>query len=197
MSRTVLAIAAVLVIGLGITLWFLSRPGDSASASTPAPTTDDMPSPSRATSGPRHTATSPDTTQPSAGVITHDHRTGSSTPDPDLAQPATPAKRDRDLPSQLTFEVTRGLKVAVEECASLIPAGERSGPTRIAGSIDVSIRDQVATINTVDLAITGSTGPSVETAKQCVVQKSLGLQSPATDQANIEHYSIEVSFRMP
>jgi hypothetical protein len=61
----------------------------------------------------------------------------------------------------------------------------------------VSIRDQVATINGMDVAITGSTGPSVETAKQCVVQKSLGLQSPATDQANLEHYSIELSMRMP
>jgi hypothetical protein len=196
MSRAVLAIGAVFVIGLGLVLWFLSRPGDNASASTPVmPTTDDPPTP-RATSSSRHSATLPDTTHAPTGVITHDHRTGSNTPDPDLVAPAT-TKHDRDLPSQLTFEVTRGIKVAVEQCASLIPAGERSGPTRIAGSIDVSIRDQVATINTLDLAITGSTGPSVENAKQCVVQKSLGLQSPATDQANIEHYSIEVSFRMP
>jgi len=196
MSRAVLAIGAALVIGLGVVLWMLSRPGDSASASTPGTNADEAPAAASRT-GRRHSATAPDTTPTTPTVITHDHRTGSNTPAPDLVEPNTPVKRDRDLPSQLTFEVSRGIKVAVEQCGSLIPAGERSGPTRLTGSIDVSIRDQVATINGLDVAITGSTGASVETAKQCVVQKSLGLQSPAADQANIEHYSIEVSFRMP
>jgi hypothetical protein len=177
----------------------MSRPGDGATAST---TASEKPQEapvqeSRPPSGRRHSATAPDQAPSPNAVVTHDHRTGSATPDPDLAEPHAADKRDRDLPSQLTFDVSRGLKVAVEQCASLIPAGERTGPTRVTGSIDVAIRDQVATIHGVDVAITGSTGPSAEAAKQCIAQKSLGLQSPAADQANLEHYSIEVSFRMP
>jgi hypothetical protein len=203
MSRTILAIGAVLVLGLAIGVWILSRPSDNASAEPAnahpgSPADHDDPRPSLAESGSGTSGTSRRTrARTGDDVVVHDHRTGDSPPSPDLVEPTKQTKRDRDLPSNLTFEVSRGVKAALEQCASLIPAGERTGASRLRGSIGVGIKDHVATIRAADLSFTGSTGPAADSAKQCVVQKSVGLQTPAQDQPDLESYSIEVSFRLP
>jgi len=201
MSRAILAIGAVVVIGVGIALWIVVRSDPSPATSSAAthvvtekPETTPAPAPALSEGSPKTPRMRND-----GDVITHDHRTQArrsvdAEAPPPKQDPPAPAP---DVPSRLTFDVTRGVKKAVEECGSFVPASERTGPARMRGTITVNVKSGVATIQGADLAVTGATGTAADQARQCVAQKSMGLQTAAADQADLESYAIEVSFLIP
>ena len=128
-------------------------------------------------------------------VRVRDHRTGDNKP-LDLPPNQHPAE-GRELPATLTHDISQQVKKLVWSCGADVPKDARGTKPRVDGQLTVSIKDHTLTINTIAAQVRDVDGPSADTLKQCVEQKSVGLTSVASDQADITDYGIGITFAIP
>jgi hypothetical protein len=124
-----------------------------------------------------------------------DHRSGTNAPI-DVPPNVHPAE-GRQIPSLLTHEIAQKLKAVMKQCTADLPAEARGAKPRLEGQIKIAIKDQKATVTKAFMQLRDMTGDAVETTKQCIEQKAVGIENPATDQADLEDYDIHITFAIP
>jgi hypothetical protein len=206
MNRLLLALVAIaLVIGAWLLLRKDKAPAapEAGSAAPSASTDPSTPSTPSTSPPPRLPPTVTDTTKqiPPAGsaneymvgdVMIRDHRSGSNAPidiPPNIHRPNT-----RQLPSTLTAQVAQQIRGVLVDCAKDLPKEARGEHPRLEGTINVSIKDRKLTVTSAAYQLRDVTGDAVETTKSCVEQKSVGLSTAASDQEDIDNYSIGITF---
>ena len=128
-------------------------------------------------------------------AVVRDHRTGDH-PVSDVP-PKMNAPGGRKIPSTLTYEIGTRLRPLVEECGGKnIPADVRGAKPRLAGEIEISIKDHQAQVTRATYQLHDITG-DYDAVKTCVEQKSVGVMVPAADEADLTTYSISLTLRVP
>jgi hypothetical protein len=128
-------------------------------------------------------------------IRVRDHRAGDSEP-LDIPPNVHPAE-GRALPSTLTHEIAQKVKAVVMACTASLPEDARGGRPRVEGQIEVAIKGGQMTITKSTMQLREVIGDAALTTKQCVETKSIGLANPAPDQADLDRYSINVTFAIP
>jgi hypothetical protein len=204
--RVVLAIFALAVLAAAVILYLKLR-DDDASAGTPgstgsSPAADDEPKApaTRPTLAPANRDTAVASSDGSAGEVTingvriRDHRTGDHPP-VDLPPNVHAPKSHRVAPT-LTADISTKIQAVMHECVTAMPADARGAKPRLDGTIQIAIKDQQARITQSAVQLRDVVGSSADTTKQCIEQKSLGLTAPATDEPDLESYSISITFAL-
>lgn len=206
MNRVLLV---VVVIALAIGGWLLFRkekpattPAQPGSAAPAQPTASSEPSAS-SSEPPPSLPSNVDSTKPvpppgSANEYTigdvrvRDHRAGSNAPmdiPPNIHRPNT-----RQLPSSLTADVAQKIRGVLADCAKDLPKEARGEHPRLEGTVQVAIKDHKLTVTSAAYQLRDVSGDAVDATKSCIEQKSVGLQTVASDQDDIDNYSIGVTF---
>lgn len=210
--RNVLVIGLAIVVALVVGLWLLlgrddqttaqasptpatgpavdtstrARPSVTPGAPTGAPIVPSMPPPSSA-ENPREYAV--------GDVHVRDHRAGDNKP-LDIPPNAHPAE-GRAIPSTLTHEIAQKVRTVMMECVASLPKEARGSKPRLEGQIVIAINANKLSITKSTMHLRNISGDAVEPTKQCIESKALGLENPAPDQADLDNYSINISFAIP
>jgi hypothetical protein len=210
--RKALVIGGLVVIALLAVLWFAlkkdlsaaeptttsSNPGPSAPVA--APPVNSQPSVTSGTTGDQ-----PSLPQPAAGenprdyavgdIRVRDHRAGDHKP---LDIPPNVHRAEgRAIPSTLTHEVAQKVKTVMMQCVTDLPKEARGEKPRLEGQISIAIKEKKVTVTKSTMQLRNVSGESVEPTKQCIEQKSIGLENAAPDQADLDDYTINISFAIP
>lgn len=128
-------------------------------------------------------------------VRVRDHRAGDNKP-LDIPPNVHPAE-GRTIPSTLTHEIAGKVKQVMMQCVETLPKEARGEKPRLDGQISIAIKDKKATVTKSTMHLRNVTGESVEPTTQCIVKKSIGLENAAADQADLDEYTINISFAIP
>jgi hypothetical protein len=209
MNRKLAALGGAGVAVLGIVLWVWLRSGshdDDAPASSDrsagsAAGIDPAPKPVTITPSPSLPVVTEGAARPAAGSATEyavgdvrirDHRSGTHAPldlPPNIHKPEA-----RQLPSALTHAISQKVKAAMVECIASLPR-ESTGPSpRLEGTIFVTIKDHQLSISQATMALRDVFGAAADPVRQCVEHKAVTLSTPAPDEADMDAYSISVTF---
>jgi len=202
MKRALLvaAVAALAIVGW---LWFRKgspdapapAPGSAAGSGEPiagTPTVTPAPSLPGSSGAPR-------LPEPGAGsdyvvgdVRVRDHRGGSNAPmdvPPNIHAPNT-----RELPPALTQDIAQKVRTVLADCAKDVPKDARGPHPRLEGQIVVSIKDHKLSVTGATMQLRDMPVDTVDATKQCVETHSVGLETAASDQDDLDNYSIGVTF---
>jgi hypothetical protein len=122
-----------------------------------------------------------------------DHRSGARTDD--VPAPIHPPE-GRKIPSQLTSAVAQRVREVMNECAASLPAHARGAQPRLDGTIAIGIKDQRATVTRAAVQLRDVSADAAQPIAHCIEQKSIGVETSAGDEADLEAYSITVAFRL-
>lgn len=201
------AILVVVVLALAIGGWLLFRkekpepPVTSGSASAvqaPALSPSPTPLPDPAPSLPSNVEAHPVPPAGSANeymigdVRVRDHRSGSNAPldiPPNIHRPNT-----RQIPSSLTNAIAQKVRAVLADCTKDLPKDARGAHPRLEGQVVVAIKDHKLTVTGATMQLRDVSGDALEPTRQCIEQHSVGLQTAATDQDDLDNYSIGVTF---
>ena len=212
MNRTLLVIGGALVAIAGLVLVLLmrddTRPDTTGSAQPPAdpatPAADPRTARAERTHANHPTVTATQTTQTPTtndgevkeyevnGVKIRDHRKGDHAA-PDLPPNIHPLE-GRRLPATITADISTKLQAVLKECAANVPAEARGVKPRLDGTIFVSIKDHQLKITQSTAQLRDVVGASVEPTKRCFEEKSVGLTTTAGDEADLDGYSISITY---
>ena len=130
------------------------------------------------------------------GVRVRDHRKDRSSP---ISLPTTrPPPRGRRITPELTGAFINQINPIVRECAAThLPPEVRGAKPRAAGQILIAIKDQQASVTSTTVELSDVTGGTVDQARKCIEDKSVGLTAPAANEADLEDYPIQISFVIP
>lgn len=217
MSRAPLVIGAIVVVVAAVALVILLGGDDDAATSSESmatPATQAKPvTPPPLERNPSVTVADmprmPGGTQPSlpqggehpreyavGDVRVRDHRAGDNQP-LDIPPNVHPANA-RLIPSSLTHAISSKLQAVVRECAASLPREGRGAKPRLEGQIWVSITSQQMSVTEAIVQLRDlPEGTAIDAAKQCVQTRAIGLATPAADEADLERYSIRVSYALP
>lgn len=203
-----LAIAAALLLVVAVVLWFALRsdeppaqassplvrpappvappslPGEPVRPGQPTVAAVDRPAGSAAPGSYRETVIN--------GVRVRDHRKNPS--DPIDLPPNVRPPDARKLPPELTREISNRLLPVVTECAASVPREARGTSPRVEGVVAISIKDKQVAVTESTVQLRDVVGASVDPTKQCLEQKMVGVTLPAGEQADLDRYTIHVSF---
>lgn len=206
--KAALIATAGLVVVAGVGLVLLMSGGHSASAVAPShgsatPTTVASPDPSLpASRTPAPSLGSAATGSDGAkeymvgDVKVRDHRSGNNAP-MDIPPNAHPAN-SRDLPSDLTHDITQQVRNVIFDCAAAVPKDAKGEKPRVIGQLLVAIKDYKLSITSEALETRDISDEAAATAlKQCAQEKSAGFTSAAKDQADVNDYAIQLNFALP
>ena len=198
-----LAIGGVLALGLGIGLWWMLRSDDAPAPAAPRPEPKPRETVTPAASSDRPVlprdhdgSASPTTREYAVGdTVIRDHRTGDqiTRTEPPIRHP----DRTRQLPPSLTKAISQKVRAVMDDCATAIPRDARDDKARLDGEIVVAIKDHTLSVSRTAVALSNVTGPALDAAKQCIEQRSTGLQTTAAGEQDIDNYKISLSFRLP
>jgi hypothetical protein len=204
MKRSLLVVA--LLVASILAVWLLRTKHD-APAAPPQPTGSAAPVVERVSGSASVTAAPslPDNggearlAEPGSGsdyvvgdVHVRDHRSGSNAPmdvPPNIHAPNT-----RQLPSTLTQDIAQKVRAVLADCAKDVPKDARGDHPRLEGQILVSIKDHTLSITKATMQLRDLSNDAAEATKQCVEAHAVGLQTEASDQDDIDNYSIGVTF---
>lgn len=125
-------------------------------------------------------------------VRVRDHRAGSNAPmdiPPNVHPPGA-----RVIPSKLTSAVAQQVRGVLAECTKDIPREARGPHPRLEGQLIVTIKDHMMTVTEATMQLRDMPADSLDATRQCVEQRSVGLQTAAADQDDLDKYSIGVTF---
>jgi hypothetical protein len=213
-SRPVgLIIAGLALTAAALLVWMIVRAGDdSASASPPqqpaagAPVDPPAPraerpngpgSPQVAESAQERrsgNADRPVTETIVNGVRVRDHRRDRSTPI--LVQDRPPGVGVHRVSRTVTADLNNRILPFVRECVSGVPPEARGARPRVESQVIISIKDHQARVTEATVEISDAAGATLESAKQCIQQKALGVTVPAADEDDVENYPIRLSYSL-
>ena len=129
-------------------------------------------------------------------VKIRDHRSGDNARI-DIPPNAHPAN-SRDLPSELTHDISQQVRRVIYECAAAVPKESKGEKPRVIGQLLVAIKDHKLSITSEALETRDINDDAAATAlKQCTQEKSAGFTSAARDQADVTDYGIQLNFAIP
>lgn len=211
--RKALVLGGVVVLAILVALW-LALKNDTSAAGGPtsgsgasSPVAIDVTPPPRGTPSVTDGTTQAPPALPQASDGEHprdyvvgdirvrDHRSGDNKP-LDIPPNAHPAE-GRAIPSTLTHEVAGKVKQVMMQCVANLPKEARGNKPRLEGQISIAIKDKKVTVTKSTMQMRNVTGESVEPTKQCIEQKSIGLETAAPDQDDLDDYTINLSFAIP
>jgi len=129
------------------------------------------------------------------GVKIRDHR-GGDNKQIDLPPNPHPAE-SRELPSELTHDISQQIRRQMNACATAIPKDVRGTKPKLDGQLTVAIHDHKLTVTDMALQVRDVDGPSADALKQCVQDKSASYVSSAPDQPDLDNYGIAITFALP
>jgi hypothetical protein len=202
MKRSLVVVALLLA---GIVAWLvMKKPAHDDPAPQPgsaAPTAERISGSATVTAAPSLPSSSGEGRLPEPGsgndyaigdVQIHDHRSGSNAPmdiPPNIHAPNT-----RALPATLTQDVAQKVRVVLADCAKDVPKDARGDHPRLEGQILVSIKDHKLSITSATMQLRDLSNDAAAATKQCVETHTVGLETAAQDQDDIDNYSIGVTF---
>ncbi|HZJ62193.1 MAG TPA: hypothetical protein VFD36_01620 [Kofleriaceae bacterium] len=128
------------------------------------------------------------------GVRIRDHRSGDRTPS---AMPsAIHPPEGRKIASQLTSDIAQKVRTVMTECAASLPAHARGAEPRLEGTIAIAIKDHLATVTRAAVQLREVRADAASAVERCIEQRSVGVATPAGDEADLEAYSITLAFRL-
>lgn len=207
MSRTLLGVLAAVVLIAGASLYvLLGKSSDKSPATTTTTTTAPNGATVTTTTGGAGTPSLPTTpSAPTAGTTdeytvggmkVRDHRRGDTAKldiPPNVHMPGA-----TEIPSTLTHALAQQVKGVMRECVKTLPANARGEQPKLEGQITIAVKDQKASITKSLIHLRDvKEGDAVTAAKQCIEQKSIGLDAPASDVPNLDAYTINLSFAIP
>jgi len=206
MKLLVAAGALIVVAGVALVLMMSKSDPDHAPATAkPAPSSPSGPTPSvSGDPSPALPATAPsNATVGSDGVKEYmvgdvkvrDHRAGDNK-QMDLPPNPHPAEA-RELPSELTHDISQQIRRQMNTCAAAVPKDVRGAKPKLDGQLTVAIHDHKLTVTNMALQARDVDGPSADALKQCVAEKSASYVSSAPDQPDLDNYGIAISFALP
>lgn len=213
-----LIIAVVAVAAAGLLLWMILRSGDEDAAASAPQTAGGPAAPyeGRASAGEGGERPSlPSTASPEQGrrsrgsgdaertttetiingVRVRDHRRDRSKPIVIPARP--PPAHARRIPPELTREISNRILPVVRECASQVPPEARGVKPRVEGQVVIAIKGGQVQLSEATIEISDVVGASLETAKQCIRDKALGVTVPAGEEADLADYPVRLSYTLP
>jgi hypothetical protein len=126
------------------------------------------------------------------GMRVRDHRKDRTQP-VDIGSGSRPPNARRIQPS-LTADISNRILPIVRECGASVPTEARGVKPRVEGEILIAIRSKQVQITRANVQLTDVVGASVDPTKQCIEQKVLGLTVPAGEEADLEDYTITLSY---
>ena len=197
--------AVLALVAAGVAIWLGTRDsGDSPSAAvdkpkmvpiTPGSAVDHRTPPATVTPAIASDVGSDDATTYKVDTITiHDHRGSNAGSALDLPPGIHPPNMRQISPAAVA-NVSRGVRGVLAECQKLVPPIPPGPKPRMDGEIVISIKNGQATI-TKGLVQLRDTVGDVEPAKQCLEQKVVGVTSDAAGEADLDAYSIHMSFAL-
>jgi len=213
MSRTVVVIGglSMVVLGLlvGLWLWLVKTDDTPATATTPPPVSptvaDRTPPPvsphggTTTTVGPAPEAPIPDKENVKeytvGGTKVRDHRSGEHKPldvPPNVHVPG-----GLQIKPATTQIVSTRLQSVMKDCVASLPREARGDKPRLEGQVVVTIKDKKLTVTQSTMQLRNIADDAAPGLKQCIEQKSVGLSDTASGEADVENYSINISFAIP
>jgi hypothetical protein len=197
------AILGAAALVLAVALYFVFHTTDKDPAPPPAP-----PDPPPAANVREHEATPAPSLPAGQGRITppegsataytidgieiRDHRGSNAGPKVDLPPNIHPPETHM-IPSTLTHVVSKQMQAVLAECARSLPPDARGPKPRLEGEVIVAIKSGKLTVTKAMTQFRDVVGDP-EVARSCVEQKTVGISADASDQPDIDNYSIHVSF---
>lgn len=109
--------------------------------------------------------------------------------------PSTQVPGGRRIKPELTGLFTEQITALMRECGKAVPAADRGNKPRLEGQILIAIKAGEASVTSAVFKLTNMTSPAAaDTAKTCVEQKALTVKVPAEGEADLDSYSINLSF---
>ncbi|HEU0034933.1 MAG TPA: hypothetical protein VFQ53_30115 [Kofleriaceae bacterium] len=216
--RVLLGLGAIAVLAAAVVLYLKLRSGGDDATATPAGTRSDpvvqegsAPSPRAAppivadpkrpsapvvSSTPREpgSASEPVDDYTVGGVRIRDHRAGEHAR-VDLP-PNIHAPDSRRVTPNLTADLSAKLQAVMHECAANVPREARGEKPRLEGTIFIAIKDHVARVTEAAMQLRDVVGAAVDPTKQCIEQKAVGLTASAPEEADLDRYSISITFAL-
>jgi hypothetical protein len=128
------------------------------------------------------------------GARIRDHRSGVRTDDA-VPAPIHPPE-GRKIPSHLTSAIAQRVREVMTECAASLPAHARGAEARLEGTIAIAIKHHRATVTRAAVQLREVSADAAQPIAHCIEQKSIGVETSAGDEADLEAYSITLAFRL-
>ncbi|MEO6774720.1 MAG: hypothetical protein ABI467_17225 [Kofleriaceae bacterium] len=206
--KLIVALGALIVVAGVALVLMMSRggvdPTPGPAARAPAATTGAPAVTAGAPAAPALPPTAPSTASTGSdgvkeytvgGFKIRDHRGGENKPI-DLPPNPHPAE-SRELPSELTHDISQQIRRQMDACAAAVPKDARGDKPKLAGQLTVAIHDHKLTVTEMALQVRDVEGPSADALKQCVEEKSTSYVSSAPDQPDLDNYGIAITFAVP
>jgi hypothetical protein len=161
--------------------------GNPARDSSPSPSVDDTP-PVASSHG--RAATD----YMVGGARIRDHRSGDRTPS--AVPSAIHPPGGRKIASQLTSAIAQKVRAVMTECALALPPDARGAEPRLDGTIEIAIKDRVATITSASVQLRDVSASAAAPVKRCIDENSVGVATSAGEEAEVAGYAIALSFRL-
>jgi hypothetical protein len=128
------------------------------------------------------------------GVRVRDHRSGDRTPS--AVPPAVHPPGGRKIASHLTSDIAQKVRAVMTECAFSLPPDARGAEPRLDGTIEIAIKDRLATITSASVQLRDVSASAAAPVKRCIDEKSVGVATSAGEEADVAGYAITLSFRL-
>lgn len=203
-----LVAVGALIVAAAVALVLMMSRGDAdqtpstakrapAAPASPPPVASSDPAPSLPPTAPSNATTGSDGVKEYmvGGVKIRDHRAGDNK---QIDLPPNPHPADsRELPSELTHDITQQIRRQMNTCATAVPKDVRGAKPKLDGQLTVAIHDHKLTVTDMALQVRDVDGPSADALKQCVVDKAASYVSSAPDQPDLDNYGIAITFALP
>ena len=206
MNRLVLGLVVV-AVGVGILAYLVSDHGQPAAAPPAPPAAGSaatttvvrdhtrMPPPVLpATSAPASSGSDSADSYTVGGVQVRDHRGGGS-PHMDIPPNIHPPEAHQ-ISSTIVQDVAQQVRAVMKQCAAGLPSDERGTKPRVEGQLVVAIKDHQLTVTGATMQLRDVQGGALDSTRQCIEQGSVGLHAAASDEPDVDHYSISVNFAL-
>ena len=112
--------------------------------------------------------------------------------------PAIHPPGGRKIQPELTGKFTDQILARMHECGKSVAPESLGEKPRLEGQIVIAIKGGTASVTSAVFKVTNLTSESVaQQQKECIEQKSVGVTAPATDEQDLDAYSINLSFAFP